>query len=217
MLKLTNKHRALHGSRPLRWNATLAATAKLWSKQCTIEHSQGKYLDGQYGENTYYRFGSLPSGLQDCTAAETYWYNEVRNYNWLKPGEKINPRLIMVLHFTQVVWADTRSMGCGTTSCRDGSSYTICHYYPQGNFKWCNWDTGKCYSYRENVFRTACQNMTRNDGCSKCSKKVYRPSHCMAYLPTPTKTQASTASASPTAPAATAAPKIEGCCLRRRR
>ena len=60
-------------------------------------------------------------------------------------------------------------MGCGTTSCRDGSSYTICHYYPQGNFKWCNWDTGKCYSYRENVFRTACQNMTRNDGCSKCS------------------------------------------------
>ena len=71
-----------------------------------------------------------------------------------------------------VVWADTRSMGCGTTSCRDGSSYTICHYYPQGNFKWCNWDTGKCYSYRENVFRTACQNMTRNDGCSKCSKKV---------------------------------------------
>ena len=24
-----------------------------------------------------------------------------QNYNWLKPGEKINPRLIMVLHFTQ--------------------------------------------------------------------------------------------------------------------
>ncbi|EFN50421.1 hypothetical protein CHLNCDRAFT_144630 [Chlorella variabilis] len=52
MLNLTNYHRSLHGSPPLVWNDSLAATAKDWSEQCTINHSEGKYYDGNYGENT---------------------------------------------------------------------------------------------------------------------------------------------------------------------
>ena len=81
-----------------------------------------------------------------------------------------------------VVWADTQSMGCGTTACPDGNRvnfYTVCQYYPQGNYQWCNLITGECWSYNANVFRTACQNQTQNDGCSQCSSS----GKCAACFP----------------------------------
>ena len=141
-----------------------------------------------------------------------------QNYDWLNPGQQINPGLIIVLHFTQgeheahvghtwgsaialcpgagwgpqsrscpswllllpaVVWADTRSMGCGLSTSCGANTYTVCQYYPPGNFEWCDWDTGQCWSYQENVFRTACQNATQNDGCSQCSGT----GECLACYP----------------------------------
>ncbi|EPB80373.1 hypothetical protein ANCCEY_00470 [Ancylostoma ceylanicum] len=34
---------------------------------------------------------------------------------------------------TQVLWAETHSVGCGAINCRNGHTMVICHYFPRGN------------------------------------------------------------------------------------
>jgi len=37
-------------------------------------------------------------------------------------------------HWTQVVWNNTRELGCGVAVCPDNGQIWVCHYNPPGNF-----------------------------------------------------------------------------------
>ena len=38
-------------------------------------------------------------------------------------------------HYTQMVWGDTKQVGCGISNSNDGWVYLVCQYYPAGNMR----------------------------------------------------------------------------------
>lgn len=121
LLDAHNRFRAHHCARPLVWSADLARTASDWAAalrddNCAFQHSQTAY-----GENL--AAGTSLSGA----AAVELWYREAGDYNYRKHGFSMATG-----HFTQLVWAATRAVGCGTARCQ-GMQLWVCHYDPPGN------------------------------------------------------------------------------------
>jgi len=120
MLSATNFYRNEHGVAALTWNATSAKYAANWSSKCNFEHS-----GGPTGEN-------LVAGYPNASASVDAWGLEREHYNWDKPGFSEATG-----HFTQLVWSNTTSVGCGRTSCQGKNKtpgwYVVCEYYPPGN------------------------------------------------------------------------------------
>lgn len=110
-----NAYRSAHGTAPLTWNSTLAAFAQQWADRCIFEHSTSPY-----GENLAWGHATIGDAIRD-------WYDEVRWYDYKYPVFSMSTG-----HFTQVVWANTRSLGCAVKRC--GSRMWVCNYWPPGNY-----------------------------------------------------------------------------------
>ncbi|XP_037861958.2 peptidase inhibitor 16 isoform X3 [Chlorocebus sabaeus] len=137
MLELHNLYRAqvsppasdmLH----MRWDEELAAFAKAYARQCVWGHNKDR---GRRGENL---FAITDEGL-DVPLAMEEWHHEREHYNLsaatCSPGQ-------MCGHYTQVVWAKTERIGCGSHFCEklQGVEETniellVCNYEPPGNVK----------------------------------------------------------------------------------
>lgn len=61
--------------------------------------------NNKYGENLYLGTGMGP---QTHELAVQAWYDEIKNYNFKKPGFSSNTG-----HFTQVVWKTSKELGVG--------------------------------------------------------------------------------------------------------
>ncbi|KAH6642771.1 CAP domain-containing protein [Boeremia exigua] len=138
-----NQARANHGSQPLVWNETVAATAKITADTCIFEHSVPDNV--RQGQNLY----TVSGDYFNVTAAITEsWYKGefpfMRNYY----GATDIPSNVFgqVGHLTQVVWNGTTSVGCYSLDCgnrmvvfgeRQSSmnKYTVCNYWPAGNVR----------------------------------------------------------------------------------
>jgi hypothetical protein len=101
MLNAHNALRAKHGVPPLSWSASLAKTAQAWADRCMFEHS-----NAGLGEN-------LAQGTGDYSGANAVndWYGEISAYDFNNPGFSDATG-----HFTQVVWKDTKKVGCPSPS-----------------------------------------------------------------------------------------------------
>lgn len=125
----------------LAWNEDLARVAAAWAQNCTWEHnpdrsSQYRAIHGvnvYVGENLYVSSAASVSP-DDAVAA---WAGEAADYHYdtnaCDDGK-------MCGHYTQLVWADTREVGCGMAVCANvaGSSLknatlVVCDYAPGGN------------------------------------------------------------------------------------
>lgn len=118
-----NRYRQLHRAKPLVWDREMAQVARRWSETQAREdkmyHSRGKY-----GENIYWRSNQNITG---ATAVDS-WYSEVRLYNFSNPDMKKHWG-----HFSQIVWTDTKRLGCGRATSAAGGTYVTCVYDPPGN------------------------------------------------------------------------------------
>jgi len=119
-----NALRALEGAANMElmvWNRQLASRAASWAKKCTYLHDPGP--DGQNIAG-----GGNPNNLAPRI---TKWYSEKAHYNFdtrtCARGKKCG-------HYTQVVWATSRKVGCAFRRCPD-KVVMICNYWPAGNFK----------------------------------------------------------------------------------
>jgi len=71
----------------------------------------------------------LAAGYKDFKTAITAWYDEVKYYNYNKPGFSGSTG-----HFTQVVWKSTKQVGCAKKFCKSsGWTIYICEYDAPGN------------------------------------------------------------------------------------
>ncbi|MGC1932951.1 MAG: CAP domain-containing protein [Candidatus Nitrosopolaris sp.] len=131
ILDVHNNERKAVGVPALVWNDTLADGAKAWAENLAatgkFEHSTccGAFRD--YGENIAGFYPDRP-----MTEWPAGWVAEKNNYH----GGPIlqNAAAGLIGHYTQMVWRNTTSVGCGTGS---GSklpySILVCRYYPPGN------------------------------------------------------------------------------------
>ena len=118
----------------------LAASAQDWANklkknnQCKMQHSAAN----GYGENLYWasaiNWSDGRKELQKVTPKQVVdsWGNEKADYDYVsnrcKPGK-------MCGHYTQVVWKDTRKVGCAVAVCEDTRQQVwVCQYKPAGNW-----------------------------------------------------------------------------------
>jgi uncharacterized protein YkwD len=126
VLSLHNSYRAQHCVPALTWSAELAASAQKWADNCSLmfHSTRGKSSLGRVGENLAW------GGDRTGASAVDAWYKEVDVYNYAKPGFAASTG-----HFTQMVWRDTKQIGCGVSKCYLGAArFWVCHYAPQGNW-----------------------------------------------------------------------------------
>ncbi|CAM0907399.1 unnamed protein product [Alopecurus aequalis] len=124
-----NAARAEVGVRKLSWNATLAAYARRHAERrlddCKLVHSRGPY-----GENIFW--GSAGRRWTAADGVEA-WVDERADYDCAGNACK---RKRACGHYTQVVWARTRSLGCASVTCNDdGGTFVVCSYDPPGNVR----------------------------------------------------------------------------------
>lgn len=122
-LSAHNLERAKNCAPALAWSDELAAVAQAWAETlkrrgCVLEHSASRY-----GEN----LAAATEGTLDPAAVTALWYDEIATYDFKHPG--FSPA---TGHFTQLVWASTRQLGCGSVTC-NGLDLWVCNYDPAGN------------------------------------------------------------------------------------
>ena len=131
-----NKWRSRVGVPDLQWSPELARMARQWAntlktRNCRLEHSGRE----GYGENIFRASAVIWSDgrreIQEITPEKVVdsWGSEVKNYNY-----ETDTCSGVCGHYTQIVWEETRKVGCGMAVCEDKSQVWVCNYYPPGNY-----------------------------------------------------------------------------------
>lgn len=122
LVELHNGARKEVGVEPVEWSPKLAQEAQKWCDQLVakdaFDHSWG-----DYGEN-------LARGAS-LTDAFALWLSEKARYH----GQAIDGvNTSKIGHYTQIVWKDTKRIGCGKGKVSKGLIW-VCYYDPPGNWK----------------------------------------------------------------------------------
>ncbi len=129
LLKQHNSYRKKHSAGSLKTNSQLEGIAQEYSKKLakkgTLTHSGSKFNGENMGENLYMSWGMSSVSGKHVTDE---WYNEIKLYDYKKPGFSEETG-----HFTQVIWKNTKEMGCGA-ACEGSTCAVTCNYYPAGNY-----------------------------------------------------------------------------------
>lgn len=126
LVTVHNRYRKQLGLPPLKWSADLADYAQAWadrlkSRGCDMAHRP----DNPHGENLAWSSGPM-SGAQ----VVHLWASEKDDYDY--PSNTCRPGKVCG-HWTQMIWADTRNIGCGMARCGN-SEIWVCNYDPPGNY-----------------------------------------------------------------------------------
>jgi pathogenesis-related protein 1 len=138
-----NKVRRTMNVPELVWSDELAKYAQQWAdhlareKKCRMQHRSTAMKTSQnYGENIYWASARQWSDgtleVQQVTPENVVlsWASEKKNYsfafNSCRSGEVCG-------HYTQIVWKQSKFVGCGRAVCEDKSQVWVCNYDPPGN------------------------------------------------------------------------------------
>ena len=125
MLTAHNAIRAQVGTAPLIWSSRLAARAQEWADNL---HARRQFIHSHspYGENLFEIVGKgasvSPKEVVDAWAAESRDYDHRSNRCRGVCG-----------HYTQIVWSDTKEVGCAVARGEDREVW-VCEYDPPGNW-----------------------------------------------------------------------------------
>ncbi|KAK2651697.1 hypothetical protein Ddye_011553 [Dipteronia dyeriana] len=119
-----NSARAKVGVGPMTWNETLATYASTRVADCTCEYS-----GGPYGENLIANSRNGSSSISG-TYIMNIWVAEKANYD-SRSNACVAGRSCR--NYTQVVWQNSRSLGCAKVQCSSGGYFFSCNYDPPGN------------------------------------------------------------------------------------
>jgi pathogenesis-related protein 1 len=140
VVRAHNAWRRRIGVSPLRWAPDLATGAQaraeyLATRGCVFEHGP---LPEDVGENLF-RVGPLQvEGRKDerfavtATQVVDAWGAESADYS---PAGDTCAWNRQCGHYTQIVWATTRDVGCGMSVCPTLGQVWVCRYRPRGNIR----------------------------------------------------------------------------------
>ena len=133
-LAVHNAERAEFGVAPLRWNAELAGEAEVWAmrlaRENVLRHASVQERGGR-GENLWMGTAGFygPAQMIGHFADEKQYFrpgafpNVSNTGNWADVG-----------HYTQIVWAQTREVGCSAVR-NERFDVLVCRYWPAGNIR----------------------------------------------------------------------------------
>jgi hypothetical protein len=115
------------------YDTSLEPTPINWAKSCPNSHNPNR---GSNGENIYWYYSSVKATVPtiDIGKAIDAWYSEV---SLVKTFPTTYGGSGSIGHYTQVVWALSDRLACGTSVCLKSSTYTttvVCNYGPPGNY-----------------------------------------------------------------------------------
>uniref|UniRef100_A0A8C9TYA0 Golgi-associated plant pathogenesis-related protein 1 n=1 Tax=Scleropages formosus TaxID=113540 RepID=A0A8C9TYA0_SCLFO len=124
VLRSHNEYRRRHQAPPLKLSSKLSREATRYAESLAstriLKHSASR---GSCGENL--AWASYDQSGKDVADR---WYNEVKNYNYNRPGFSSGTG-----HFTAMVWRSTKKLGVGKAEATDGSTFVVARYFPAGN------------------------------------------------------------------------------------
>ena len=123
MLDSHNAVRARVGVPPLRWSASLAQTAQDWADYLIATNALFHSPDNRYGENLY----AISGGTTSPSEVVSYWAQEATGYDVRR-----DTCSGVCGHYTQLVWANTREVGCAVAMDTRREVW-VCEYSPPGN------------------------------------------------------------------------------------
>ncbi|MDD2776179.1 MAG: CAP domain-containing protein [Gallionella sp.] len=135
MVLAHNIWRAQVGVGGVTYSEELAASAQAWAdhlkttRNCSMQHSQGKE-----GENLYWAGAWSNGPAQDVMSKEVVdsWASEKKDYTYADNSCAAGK---VCGHYTQVVWRDTTTVGCGMAMCDSPKNQVwVCQYLPAGNW-----------------------------------------------------------------------------------
>jgi len=134
----------------LTWDEDLALLAQRWADQCQYEHdpSGGRTIPDKkmmpIGQNLAMRRAGGPMRNAEFPKMVQWWYDEVKDFNASTVGAfDSNPSIHtgQIGHYTQLVWAKTKKVGCGAIQFQKRCGprpcfqyHLVCNYYPAGNY-----------------------------------------------------------------------------------
>jgi hypothetical protein len=133
VLAAHNRERDALGIAPLRWNPELAVAARGWADHLAragaFEHAPEQ--EEPQGENLWAGTG----GQYALEAMVDGWVREKRHYrHGLFPNNSDTGRVEDVGHYTQLVWRDTREVGCAMAK-GAREDVLVCRYAEAGNYE----------------------------------------------------------------------------------
>lgn len=147
MLASHNKWRQSVNASSLAWSESLAKTAQTYADSlkahqgCKAVHSHTESL----GENLFWASAITQTSLsstglktvtdtvQAITSSEVTdaWGSESSDYSY---GTNSCATGKVCGHYTQIVWRETKEVGCGNAVCDDKTQIWVCNYSPPGNY-----------------------------------------------------------------------------------
>ena len=135
ILAVQNRERAAVGVPPLVWSDKLAADAKTYAEHLIAtgppyNHPSAEWVAAHptvlEGENLVVRAPPEPFTQELLAQFQQFWVGEKKDYQG-EPGDFHG-----VGHYTQMVWRDTKEVGCATAT-GNGHDVLVCRYSPPGN------------------------------------------------------------------------------------
>jgi uncharacterized protein YkwD len=125
MLAAHNAVRARVKGSPLGWSGRLAAIAQNWADTLLERKEFVHRPNSKYGENLFDVTGAAAAPGQVVEG----WAAEARNYDY-----NSNKCSGVCGHYTQIVWGDTKEVGCAVAR-GGGREVWVCEYDPPGNWE----------------------------------------------------------------------------------
>jgi hypothetical protein len=129
-----NAEREKLGQAPLRWSDKLVQDAAIWARHLaatnSFDHAPEVEGDDAQGENLWMgtRGYFSPEAMVGAWLAERKLYRDgifpdvSKSGNWIDVG-----------HYTQLIWYNTREVGCAVASNKN-DDFLVCRYFPVGNW-----------------------------------------------------------------------------------
>jgi hypothetical protein len=133
ILRVQNEERLFQGRQPLIWDSALALDAGKWAshlaKNNLFEHAFAELGKNGQGENLW--MGT--HAAYPLAEMVSYWTAEAEQSKSGKfPDVSKSGNWTDVGHFTQLVWPETRKVGCALKSSAE-DDFLVCRYWPAGN------------------------------------------------------------------------------------
>ncbi|KAH6919955.1 hypothetical protein HPB50_029057 [Hyalomma asiaticum] len=126
----------------LEWDDEMAAVAQAFAEQCDYsDHDRPEARTTSRFQSVGQSYGwAIDARRQTDTEGKTWvddWFAEYVHYNPNAVASfDTGTSRGVVTHFTQVIWAETRYIGCGFSNFQHGNGHArifVCNYAPAGN------------------------------------------------------------------------------------